>query len=116
MKFKTTRNEILRNYENVKMCGYYDLQFLLRNHEPIAYTSGIYGWNYDVYNVYGLTICTGYRSMPGERLEHIGEYEEKADAVCRDYNNYKGAGGYERQCEEIEKLLKEFCAKNGGRI
>lgn len=54
---------------NVKCAGYCDLSYLLNNHSPIAYTCGVYGWNFDVYEVYGVTICTGYRNMPGARLQ-----------------------------------------------
>ena len=99
MKFKTTNKEVKR-LNNVRCAGYCDLSKLLVNHEPIAYTCGVYGWNYDVYSVYGLTICTGYRGMPGERLKHIKEYQDKAINAVND--------------DEIENLLKEFCILNGG--
>lgn len=115
MKFKTTRKAIVAGSINLKCAGYCDLQSLLRNHEPIAYTCGVYGWNFDVYEVYGVTICTGYRGMPGARLEKISEYEKQAAAIWNDYKNYKGVDGWERQKEEVEKLLKEFCELNGGR-
>lgn len=77
MKVKTTRKAIVNGSYNVKCAGYCDLSYLLNNHSPIAYTCGVYGWNFDVYEVYGVTICTGYRNMPGARLEKISEYEEK---------------------------------------
>ena len=69
MKVKTTRKAIVNSSCNVKCAGYCDLSHLLNNHSPIAYTCGVYGWNFDVYEVYGVTICTGYRNMPGARLE-----------------------------------------------
>lgn len=109
MKVKTTRKAIMNGSYNVKCAGYCDLQALLTNHEPIAYTCGVYGWNFDVYEVYGVTICTGYRGMPGKRLEGVAEYEEKARAIKEDY--YRN---YEERTKEIEALLKEFCKKNGG--
>lgn len=114
MKIKTTRKAIVNSATNIRCAGYCDLQYLLRNHEPIAYTTGIYGWNFDVYNVYGVTICTGYRNLPGNRLEGIAEYEKKAAAVWSDFENYKGIDGYEKQKREVETLLKEFCKLNGG--
>ena len=67
MKVKTTRKAIVNGSYNVKCAGYCDLSHLLNNHSPIAYTCGVYGWNFDVYEVYGVTICTGYRNMPGAR-------------------------------------------------
>ena len=29
--------------------------------EPIGYNSGVYGWNYDVYEIENALICAGYR-------------------------------------------------------
>lgn len=118
MKYKTTRKAIVAGSHNLKKAGYCDLSHLLYNHNPIAYTTGVYGWNFDVYEVYGVTICTGYRNMPGSRLEHIAEYEKKARAVLEDYDNpsYKGAKGWEKKTAKIEKLLQEFCKKNGGEV
>lgn len=112
MKYKTTRKAIVNGSANVRCAGYCDLYYLLHNHTPIAYTCGVYGWNFDVYDVYGVTICTGYRGMPGQRLEKISDYEEKARAILRWEDS--------RPCAEkeaaVENLLKEFCELNGGVI
>lgn len=103
MKYKTTRKAIVNGCANIKCAGFCDLQHLLKNHEPTAYTCGVYGWNFDVYEVYGVTICTGYRGMPGERLAGVvEEYEHKAQT----------AGTPER----VERLLQEFCKLNGGAV
>ena len=110
MKIKTTRKAIVNGSVNVKCAGYCDLQHLLRNHEPIAYNAGVYGWNFDVYEVYGVTICTGYRNAPGARLEHIREYEEKAATIW----SWEDRRPFEEKQKAVEKLLQEFCLKNGG--
>ena len=112
MKFKTTRKAIVNGSANVKCAGYCDLQALLRNHSPIAYTAGVYGWNFDVYDVYGVTICTGYRNMPGARLEHIREYDAKAAAIW----SWENETPFAEKQKQVENLLKEFCLKNGGRL
>ena len=109
MKFKTTTKQIKQWNTNIKCAGYCDLYYLLHNHSPLAYTCGTYGWNYDVYEVYGVTICTGYRGMPGARAEGITEFEQKARAIWDDYKK-----PYEERQAETEKLLKEFCILNGG--
>ena len=106
MKIKTTRKAIVNSSENLVSVGYCDLQTLLRNHSPIAYTSGVYGWNFDVYQVYGLTICTGYRGMPGRAANNIREYESRARAILADHNK-----DWKAKDEEIENLLREFCAQ-----
>ena len=110
MKFKTTRKDIVNGAASVKCAGYCDLQALLRNHNPIAYTAGVYGWNFDVYEVYGVTICTGYRNMPGARLNGISEYEEKAAAIW----DWKNKMPFKEKQEAVENLLHEFCKLNGG--
>lgn len=112
MKVKTTRKAIVNGSYNVKCAGYCDLQNLLRNHSAVAYTAGVYGWNFDVYEVYGVTICTGYRNMPGARLEGIREYEEKAAAIW----SWENKTQFEEKQKQVENLLKEFCKLNGGVI
>ena len=105
MKFKTT-TKALRNGTATKdllNVGYCELSTLLRNHSPITYTAGVYGWNYDVYMINGKTICTGYRGMPGRRANNPGEYEKKARAIMDEYNR-----NYEERSADVEKLLNEF--------
>lgn len=111
MKFKTTTKALREGANNLRCAGYCDLQDLLRNYEPIAYTYGIYGWNYDVYEVYGLTICTGYRGMPGKRLEGIAEAEAEARKIWSLENKEMT---FEEKQEAVETLLREFCKANGG--
>lgn len=111
MKFKTTTKALREGANNLRCAGYCDLQYLLRNHNPVAYTRGVYGWNYDVYEVYGLTICTGYRGMPGKRLEGIEEAEAEAVKI---WDNYDKLVTWEEKDEAVETLLHEFCKANGG--
>ena len=111
MKYKTTTKALREGACNLRSAGYCDLQYLLTNHSPVAYTSGVYGWNFDVYEVYGLTICTGYRGMPGERLEGISEAERKAMDILA-WENKDMA--YDEKREAVENLLHEFCKANGG--
>ena len=111
MKYKTTAKALREDACNLRSAGYCELQYLLTNHNPIAYTSGVYGWNFDVYEVYGLTICTGYRGMPGERLEGIAEAEEKASEILSWENKDMT---YDEKREAVENLLHDFCKANGG--
>ena len=111
MKYKTTAKAIREGAVNLRSAGYCDLQHLLTNHSPVAYTCGVYGWNFDVYEVYGLTICTGYRGMVGKRLEGIGEAENKARALLSWENN---SMTYDEKREAVEEVLNAFCLANGG--
>ncbi len=106
MSFKTTRKSIVNSTasKDLLSVGYCGLDTLLQNHSPIAYTSGVYGWNFDVYEVYGKTICTGYRGMPGRKANNEAAYEEKARAISDNYDL-----SWEERWDGIELLLKEFC-------
>ena len=106
MKFKTTAREIREQGGRIVMAGYCDLQFLLKDTEPVAYTCGVYGWNFDVYIVNGLTICTGYRGMVGRRANNIREFEEKARALEKKYNIWTE---HEKLKKARARLLKKFC-------
>lgn len=107
MKLKTTRKAIVDGSYRIVSAGYCDLQNLLRSIEPFAYTSGIYGWNFDAYEFDGLTICTGYRGMPGRRANGIAEFEDAA----RELNNSQLTMTYDEWREKSLALLHEFCAQ-----
>ena len=111
MKYRTTGKSLREGACTLRSAGYCDLQYLLTNHSPVAYTCGVYGWNFDVYEVYGLTICTGYRGMPGERLKGIAEAEKKAMDILAWENKDMT---YDEKREAVEQLLHEFCKANGG--
>lgn len=110
MKYKTTRKAVVNGSVNIIRAGYCSLATLLINHEPVAYTCGVYGWNFDVYEVYGVTICTGYRGMPGRSAYGAILYEEQAQKVTKDYSK-----SWDERREEVEELLRRFCAENGGK-
>lgn len=104
MKIKMTNKAVKESFSNLRYCSYCRIQTLLDYYSPIAYTEGVYGWNYDVYRLYGLTICTGYRGMPGKHLECCDDFENKALALYSDPDRKN----------KIEELLHEFCKLNGG--
>lgn len=106
MKFKTTRKAIVEGSHDIICAGYCELQYLLRNHTPVAYTSGIYGWNFDVYEIGGKTICTGYKGMPGRRANNVGVYEKKAYDTLHD-----NTITHEEANARIENILAEFLAQ-----
>ena len=109
MKYKTTRKALVDGSINIKAAGYCELASLLHYHEPQAYTAGVYGWNFDVYHLHGVTICTGYRGMPGARLVGCAEYEAKARKINEEYSR-----PWEERKADVERILEEFCKLNGG--
>lgn len=63
MKFKTTRKEMCNCSFCIISFPYCDIQNIERYLTPIAYTSGVYGWNCDIYEPtsYNIQFTTGYR-------------------------------------------------------
>lgn len=108
MKIKTTAKAIRNSYEDKIAISYCGAQYLLWNHTPVAYTCGIYGWNFDVYSVDGVLICTGYRGMVGKTPDYamLNEYENMARRVVE---NRKMS--YEDKQKAVESLLHEFITK-----
>lgn len=106
MKFKTTQKEIKADYGSVIKIGYCDLQYLLKYESPIAYTSGVYGWNADIYDFGGVAIVTGYRPFGNIRpnWEIINKYEREAENI---YNFYR----YEDRVGALKDLQKNFIAE-----
>ena len=108
MKLKTTRkeikNKVASNY--IWQVGYCGMQNLLYYKEAIAYTSGVYGWNFDLYEVDGIYFTTGYRNMIGKQVDYelLRKYEDQAKIVI----NTRGLYTYEEEKERINNLLKEF--------
>lgn len=100
MKYKTTAKELKQGYYTIIEAGYCDLQSLLSYKSPVAYSSGTYGWNFDVYDIDGIAIATGYRGMPSKNsnasYDLIREYEKKSQGKTE---------------EEKDLLIKEFIDK-----
>lgn len=82
-KYRTTAKAVrdaMRAGAPTVALGYCELQHLLGCADPVAYTAGVYGWNFDVYRLGGLTICTGYRGMIGADVDTT--VAEKAASAC----------------------------------
>ena len=107
MKFKTTRKSVKESggtILKVRCCG---LQSLLRFKDPIAYTSGVYGWNADIYDIDGVIIVTGYRPFGNySNYDHVAEDEKKARKIEEDYKL-----DWETRRNDVNKLLDEFVNK-----
>lgn len=106
MKFKTTAKAIRQSGGKIISINYCGATHLLRHHSPIAYTCGVYGWNFDVYTINGVTICTGYRGMPGKSVDYriLDKYEKAARAIEEEW----GKRTYEEEKEAVEALLNAF--------
>ena len=108
MKLKTTRkeikNKVASNY--IWRVGYCDMQNLLYYKNAVAYTSGVYGWNFDLYEVEGVYFTTGYRNMIGKQVDYelLRKYEKQASEIIKTW----GKHSTEEKKELVNNLLKEF--------
>lgn len=99
-----TRKDINKKYTKVFRVGYCDLQHLLREFKNVGYNDGIYGWNWNAYEIDNDTcIVTGYRNLTGERLDDtiIDKFNQLSKEI---YNIISWA---ERE-EAYKKLIEEF--------
>ena len=110
MKFKTTKKAVKEGYRNIIEVGYCSLQHLLYYKDPVAYTSGTYGWNADIYDIGGgVAICTGYRPFGDIRVDYelVKEYDNKA----RDLIALSKEFDFAELKEMLDELLNEFIEK-----
>ena len=104
MKLKTTKSAIKNGFNTVISIGYCSAQYLLYYKNPFAYSSGVYGWACDYYEIGNKCISTGYSPI-GEYIDYLKlrELEEKAGKIVNDYSI---------ECEDrkqkVELLLNEL--------
>lgn len=107
MKFKTTTRELKQGIPVLYLysTGYETLNYLLNYIEPVAYSSGVYGWNYDVYKLSGgYYICTGYRGMKGHYIPYAitKQYNDEARKIILSDRTT------DEKISEVNKLISEF--------
>lgn len=105
MSIRTTKKEIEKNYKNKICVPYGDLQYLLCFKSPEFYTSGVYGWNADIYQYnYNTVIVTGYRPFGNiVKYEIVKKYEDKAKKIIFNKNI-----SCTKQKNIISELLENF--------
>ena len=81
-KLKVTRNDLNKRYTIGLING--QLQRLLSFFSPYGYNAGVYGWNWDVYDIGGYNIVTGYRSYPPCVVDIAYEDADKIDKKYKD--------------------------------
>lgn len=110
-KMKTTRKQLNRCFSRIFWCGYCDLQNILHNDSPKFYNCGIYGWNYDVYDLGNIAITTGYRGMFGEQIpsEIISKYDKEAREIVESPLSWKNHDEYVAKMDDIrDRFINEL--------
>lgn len=112
MKVRTTKRKVMNETWCISV-PYCALQDLLTYESPIYYTTGVYGWNADVYMIEGLAIVTGYRPFGNIKVDYsvIEKYEQKAKEI-KEQNCYTG-----NTRAELYDLIREFVREcKGNRV
>jgi len=109
MKLKTTKKQIKRNTsDNLFSVGYCDLQYLLKYKNAFAFSSGVYGWSCDYYELElcgtRIIISTGYQPI-GRQLPStlIKKYDPLAKNIIK-----KTFLDHDRTESEINTLIDQF--------
>lgn len=100
MKYKTTKKAVMNGYAHIVRTGYCALQEALSGIAPTAYTTGVNGWNADIYDFGPYAIVTGYRPFGDIRLPE--DMRSALNTVCA------GKSAMERR-DIVFKALQELC-------
>lgn len=115
MKFKTTKKEIRDNYHYIVGTHYCSLQTLLDCERPIAYSSSVYGWACDYYEVSNkqgrfILISTGYSPLKDQNVkpdyEKMKEFENRARQIL--YGKQEIPTAYETKKAMLKDLVSDF--------
>ena len=101
MKVKTSKKSVKNAFVKIYSIGYCEAQNLLQCINPFAYSSGVYGWSCDYYEVDGICISTGYNTI-GKSIDYnlVRKYDDKARKILDNYNI-----DYQKRKNKVNKLL-----------
>jgi len=104
MKIKATKKAIKNGYAKIHSIGYCEAEYLLEGISPFAYSSGTNGWSCDYYEIEGVCISTGYKTI-GEYMNYdlVRKYDNKAKAILGDYSV-----DYQERKNKVNRLLVEL--------
>ena len=107
-KLKTSQLKMKTFSPIVLGVGYCELQCLLNYESPIAYTSGKYGWDCDLYMINDrFSIVTGYRYLRACNKQLTSEQREELQALEKSCFNSR-PDRQTRKCLLIAFLEKHF--------
>ena len=109
MTIKLTKKDIERNYTNIIELGYCDLYHMVRQYKKVGYGSGVYGWNYDCYEINENTcIITGYRPFGNIKPDFkvIDKFNKKERNTLETISYING--DYNIRSKKLIKLMNQF--------
>ena len=81
---------------------------LLRNVKPFAFYANGYGWRFDLYEVNGVYISTGYGPVGREFSREVNEKIKALELEAK--KHYSNIPDYEERAAKRAELLKKACA------
>ena len=109
VKLKATKKEMREGYYYILSVGYCEMQSLLRERQPFAYSTRAEGWACDYYEVGDVLLSEGYAPLACKNMiedySTIKEYENKAIEIDSLFLPL------EERKEKKEALLKEMLNK-----
>lgn len=109
MKIKMTNKQLQAGNRRVVAICYEQAPYLLHGVNAYAYNCGVYGWNWDAYDIGGgVTVCTGYRNLTGARVKYDDLEEEAEKAIGEWYAHLMQEGAAERANKKIAELRAEL--------
>lgn len=109
MKIKLTNKQLEATNKQVIRIGYCGAQYLLRGLNAYAYNKGVYGWNWDAYDIGGgVCVCTGYRNLTGARVKYDDLEVEAEKAIGEYWAHLSDKSAEERANKRIAELRAEL--------
>lgn len=107
-----TKNDIKRRYTTIIQLGYCDIYELTRKLKKIGYNAGVYGWNYDAFELdWNTCIITGYRTFSKGTIKLTRDFtqymDKKACEIAK--NNRCNYDEYNKQMNDLKnEFLNEY--------
>ncbi len=118
MKVSMTKADVESEFSNVVVLYNYQnkvVNSIKKAFNPIGYNAGVYGWNYDVYDINGIGFVEGYR-IPNFRnstrysKEILDKVVNKIDEIWGNNRKHENipSYNYEKEQAEFSDAFKEF--------
>lgn len=118
MKTKMTKADVESEFSNVIVLYNYQTEAvnsIKKTFSPVGYNAGVYGWNYDVYDINGVGFVEGYRiptftNSARYSKEILNKVTNKIDEIWANNRKSENIPSYNYQKEQAEFLdaFKEF--------
>lgn len=118
MKVEMSKADVESEFSNVIVLYSYQTEVvnsIKKAFSPVGYNAGVYGWNYDVYDINGVGFVEGYR-IPNFKNssryseEILDKVTDKINEVWKNNRKQENLTSYNYKKEQIEFLeaFKEF--------